>query len=144
MLKTIIDTEFLFLYDINSCSNLHLPYWKYNRFSLEDINDDKCKVEFRFLREDIYTLYDLMNIPEMFRCYNSVNVTRIEGLYILFKRYSYPNRYLNLIPMFVRPVPQLSMPDNHVINFIYERWYHLLTSFNQPWLSLANLNRYAD
>ena len=39
--KTNNETEFLLLYDINSCSNLHLPYWKYDRFSFEDMNDDK-------------------------------------------------------------------------------------------------------
>ena len=51
--KTINDTEFLLLYDNNSCSNLHLPYWKYDRFSLEEMNDVERKAEFRFLREDI-------------------------------------------------------------------------------------------
>ena len=39
--KTNNETEFLLLYDINSCSNLHLPYWKYDRFSFDDMNDDK-------------------------------------------------------------------------------------------------------
>ena len=43
--KTVNDTEFLLLFDINSCSNLHLPYWKYDRFSLGDMNDDECKAE---------------------------------------------------------------------------------------------------
>ena len=56
--KPINDIEFLFLYDINSCSNLHLSYWKYDRFSLEDMKDDECKAEVRFLREGICTLYD--------------------------------------------------------------------------------------
>ena len=142
--KTINDTEFLLLYDIDSCSNLHLPYWKYDCFSLEDMNDNECKTEFRFLREDIYTLHDIMNIPEMFTCYNGVKVTGIEGLCILLKRYSYPNKYLDLISKFGRPVPQLCMISDHVMNFIYERWHHLLTSFNQPWLSPANLKRYPD
>ena len=82
--KTINDTEFLLLCDINSCSNLHLPYWKYDHFSLENMNDNKCKVEFRFLREGIYTLHD-MNITEMFTCYNGVKVTII-GFCILLKR----------------------------------------------------------
>ena len=80
--KTINETQFLLLYDINSCSNLHLPYWKYDRFSLEDMNDDECRAEVRFLREDIYTLHDIMNIPEMLTCYNDVKVTGIEGLCI--------------------------------------------------------------
>ena len=108
------------------------------------MNEDECKAECSFLREDIYTLYDIMNIPEMFTCYNGVTVTGIEGLCILLKRYSYPNRYLDLKPTFGRPVPQLCMIANHVMNFIYERWHHLLTFFNQPWLSPANLKRYAD
>ena len=49
------------------------------------------------------------------------------SLYSTFKRYSYPNRYLDLIPRFGRPVRQLCMIANHVMNFIYERWHHLLT-----------------
>ena len=87
---------------------------------------------------------NIMNIPEMFTCYNGVKVTGTEGLCILLKRYSYPNRCLDLIPTFGRAVPQLYMIANHVMSFIYERWHHLLTSFTRPWLSPANLKRYAD
>ena len=126
--QTINDTHFVLLYDINSCSNLRLPYWIYDLFSLEDMNDDKCKAEFRFLREDIYSLHD-MNIPGLFTCYYGVKVTRLEALCILLKRYSYPSRCLDLIPRFGWPVPQLCMIANHVMNFIYEIWYHFLTSF---------------
>ena len=93
--------------------------------------------EFRFLRVDIYTLNDITNIPEIFTSHNGVKVTVIEGLCILLKRYSYPNRYLDLIPTFGRPVPQLCLIANHAMTFIYERWHHLLTSFNQPWLPPA-------
>ena len=50
--KTINDTEFLLLYDVSLCSNLHLPYRKYDCFLLEDMNDDECKAEFRFLKEE--------------------------------------------------------------------------------------------
>ena len=69
---------------------------------------------------------------------------RNRGPKILLKRYSYPYRYLDLIPRLGRPVPELCMIANHVMNFIYERWHHLLTSINQPWLCLANLKRYAN
>ena len=85
------------------------------------MNGDECEAEFRFLREDIYTLHDIMNIPEMLTCYNGVKVTGIEGLCILLKRCSYPYRYLGLTPRFGRPVPQFCMIVNHVMNFIYER-----------------------
>ena len=108
------------------------------------MNEDECNEEFRFLREDIYTLHAIMNIPEMFTCYNGVKVIGIEDVCILLKRYFYPNRYLDLILRFGRPVPQLCMIANHVMNFIYERWNHLVTSFKQPCLRPANLKRYAD
>ena len=101
------------------------------------MNYNECEAEFRFLRVDIYTLNDITNIPEIFTSHNGVKVTVIEGLCILLKRYFYPNRYLDLIPMFGRPVPQLCLIANHVMTFIYERWHHLLTSFNQPWLPPA-------
>ena len=39
--KRINDTEFLLLYDMSSCLNLHPPYWKYDRSSLEDMNNDE-------------------------------------------------------------------------------------------------------
>ena len=48
----------------------------------------KFKAEFRLLREYVFTLHDIMNIPEMFTCYNGVKVTGIESLCILLKRYS--------------------------------------------------------
>ena len=83
--KIINDTGFLLLYDIYSCSDLHLSYWKYDRFSLEDMNDNEYEVEFLFLREDIYTLHDIINIPGMFTCYNGAKVRRIKGLWILLK-----------------------------------------------------------
>ena len=115
--KTINDTKFLLLYEMNLCSYLHLPYWKYDHFSLEDMNDNKCKAEFRFLRQDIHTLHNIINIPEMLTCCNGVKVSGID-VCILLKRYSYTNRYLNLIPRSGRLVPQLCMIANHMMNFI--------------------------
>ena len=50
------------------------------------MNDDECKVDFKFLRQDIYTLHDIINNSEIFTCYNGVKVTGKEGLCILLKR----------------------------------------------------------
>ena len=54
----INDEEFLLLREINQQSSLHacLPYWKYERFNLEDIEDDECEVEMRFKKDDIIVL----------------------------------------------------------------------------------------
>ena len=138
------DSEFVLLYDINSSSNLCLPYWRYDRFNIEDMNDDECKSEFRFLKDDIYTLKEIMNIPDVFTCYNGLKVSGIESLCILLKRYAYPNRYSDLIPRFGRPVPQLCIIANHTMNFVYDNWNYLLHSFNQQWLSPDHLQKYAN
>ena len=36
------------LYDLNRSTNLNLPYWDYERFDLDRMNDDECIAEFRF------------------------------------------------------------------------------------------------
>lgn len=48
-----------------------------------------------------------------------------------------------MVPLFSRPIPQICMITNNVMNFIYDRWRHLLLDLNQPWLSRANLERFA-
>ena len=48
------------------------------------------------------------------------------------------------MPRFDRPVPQLPMITNMVIDDIYERYGNLLLSLDQPWLCGANLKSFAD
>ncbi len=55
------------------------------------------------------------------------------------KRFAYPCRYVDLIPRFARPISQLCMACNLVTDMIYNRFNHLLTDLNQPWLSQQNL-----
>ena len=47
----IDDAEFLLLYDLNTAKSPDLPYWKCEPFDLENMSDDECKTEFRFLQE---------------------------------------------------------------------------------------------
>ena len=82
-LNLINEEEFLLLYDINSSKNPDLPYWQYSNFDLESMNDDECKAEFRFLKNDIYILQELLGIPDEYRCYNRVVVPGIEATCIL-------------------------------------------------------------
>lgn len=135
----INDEEFVLLYDINTAKSPDLPYWSYDPFILDNMSDDECKTEFRFLRNDIYRLKDAMNFPDTFKCYNGLKFDAMEGLCIFLKRFAYPCRYLDLIPRFARPVPQLCLIINLVMNHVYGHWNHLLSTFNQPWLSPDNL-----
>ena len=86
----IDDTEFTLLYDLHRSKNPDIPHWSFEKFDLELLNEDVCKTECRFYRNDIYALADVLDLPDEIHCYNNVNINSIEGLCILLKRFSYP------------------------------------------------------
>ena len=104
---------------------------------------DECKAEFRMWKDDVYTLVDIFGFPAQFKFYNRVVVDSVEATCICLRRLAYPCRYSDLIHRFARPVPQLSMISNLVMDEIYQRYGHLLRSMDQPWLSRENLAMFA-
>ena len=142
----------MLLYDLNTSRNIDLPYWSYKEFDLDTLSDDECRSEFRFLKNDIYHLAEILQIPNQVRCYNRIVADGIEALCIFLKRFAYPCRYADMqicryadmLPRFARPVPQFCMISNEIMNFIYETQHHRLRSFDQLWLSPENLQNYAD
>ena len=116
----------------------------YEKFDLDSMEEDECKTEFRFQKNDIYRLVEVLQLPAQFTCYNGTVYDSIEAMCILLKRFAYPCRYLDLIPRFARPVPQLSMISNHLLQFLYDHWNRLLTNMQQNWLTRNNLQIFAD
>lgn len=140
----LIDAEeFALLYDINKPKNSDIPYSNYDRFDLDKMTDDECKTEFRFFKNDIYNLVDVLALPAKYICYNGLNVDPVEALCILLKRFAYPCRYVDMIPRFARPEPQLCMISNLVMNDLYQTHDHLLTNLHQDWLSPIHLEEFA-
>ena len=45
---------------------------------------------------------------------------------------------------FVRPVPQLYMISNAVLDFLFNNWGHLLRTFQQNWLLQQHLEHFAN
>ena len=133
--------ECLLLYDAHSPQNPDIPYWSYERFNLDLMTDDECKTEFRFYKNDIYDLSEVLNIPYR---YNSVNADRTEAFCVFLKKFAYPCRYVDLIPRFARPEPQLCMMSNAVMNSICTSWRHLLLDLNQPCLGHAHLQTFTE
>ena len=125
------------LFDLHTAKSPDLPYWKYNEFDLDKLSDDECMTEFRFLKDHIYTLVDAMKIPDSKKFYNGLTVDRVEAFCIFLKRYEYPCRYLDIMPRLCRPVPQLCMVSNAVMNFLYNQWNYLLSTFDQPSLTIS-------
>ena len=129
--KVISKEEFLPLYDINQPRTPEFPYWKYNAFDLDSLNETECEAEFRFLKSDIYTLSWTFNLSDDVHLYNGTIVNSIEALCILLKRFAYPCRFGDKVPLLARPTPQLSMITNHMFDLIFYQYSHLLTDLNQ-------------
>ena len=70
----IDDEELLLLMPIYR-RDLHvgLPYSLYYHFSIFDMRDDECEVEFHFKKEDIFRLAAALQLPDKFKCQNSLS-----------------------------------------------------------------------
>ena len=80
MIKT---EEFLLLYDVNTSKNKDLCYSCYENFDVDEMNDDECLEEFRFFKNDIFLLAELLNLPQTRRTYNIVPVDSVETSFCL-------------------------------------------------------------
>ena len=82
----------------------------------------KCKAEFRVEKRDLPTLREVLGIPPAFKCPQRTICDGMEGLCMLLKRLAYPCRYSDMITRFGRPVPELCMITNRVMDFIWCTW----------------------
>lgn len=114
------DEEFLLLHDLNRSNNLDLPYDSYPDLTFDDLEDDECLSEFRFLKSDLPLLAEEMGIPETVECYQRSLCSGLEALCILLKRHSYPWRYSDMVARFAKPAPVLCMINNYMIDYIYQ------------------------
>ena len=100
--ENIIDADkFLLLYDANKSKPIY-PYWKYNTFDVGMINDEQSFIDFRFGKNDLYTLLDVFNVTNRIIASQGTVCSDIETLCILLKRLAFPCRYSNMTPMFGR------------------------------------------
>ena len=140
---SIDNTEFALLYDLNSSENLEIPYGKYGCFDLDSMTDDECKAEFRFFKNDIYLMGEVLDIPDTMKCPNGVLVDGMEALSVLLKRFAYPCRFADVVARFGRPVPQFCMIAKRMMDYVFDEHSHVLPQLNQPWLSRDRLRHFA-
>lgn len=140
----IDDDEFIMLYDINKSRNPDFPYWNYDVFDLDKLSDDECNANFRFLKNDIYNLVEVLEIPNVVRCSNRQIIDPVEALCILLRRLAYPCRFGDIVPIFGRSVPELSNITSVMMTHMHNNYGHKLTNMNQPWLAPPRLQEFAD
>ena len=142
--ENVIDSnEFILLYDANMFKDIY-PYWKYSHFDMRTFDGEQCIVDFRFSKTHLYTLLDVLNVPDRVVTVHATVSEDIEALCILLKRLSFPCRYTDMTPMFGRNLTELCLIYNTTINLIYEKNNHILSNWNQPMLAPQQLQLYAD
>lgn len=104
----------------------------------------RTKMQLNVEKGDIPSLVDALRMPPIFKCPNGTVCDGTEGLCIVLKRFAYPCRYSDMIPIFGRSVPEISMISNEVIDWIYNTHHHRITQWNHPILDPASLQTYAD
>ena len=60
----IPDEEFVLLCDLHTSKKLDHPYWSYSEFDLQNWSDAEWRSELRFLKGDLYRLFEVFDIPE--------------------------------------------------------------------------------
>ena len=102
--------------------------------------------EFFFRKNDIKKLQRALKLQNKIVCYlyNDLNVGATDVLCVLLKRPAYPCRYADMIPRFGRPVAQLCMIFNQVVDIVDQQWGRLLNDFNKLLLRLDLLESYTE
>lgn len=105
----IDEEEFLLLYEENTSKNPSFGNEDYNKFDFNSIDPATSKADFRVEKNDLSMLKEALNIPDQIVCHQSSICDGMEALCKVLKRLAYPCRYSDMIPLFARPVPVLSM-----------------------------------
>ena len=112
-------------------------------FSLDKFGEPETLANFRFSKAEIHQLVAAFRLPTVIRTNNKLKVSGVEALCILLRRLSYPGRLEDLIPMFGRTESQLSRIVAHMVDYIYDRFSHLL-EFDEQRLTHAKLQEFAQ
>ena len=135
----IYDDEFVVLYDLYASKNPDFPYESYAPFDLEELDESETFAEFRFGKQDIRILKEVLLIPDTITCSQCSVCDGLEGLCMLLKQLSYPCRYGDMVHRFAKPVPVLSMITNQMIDFVYNVHTNRVLNWDHEVLSPVNL-----
>ena len=112
-------------------------------YNFDQMDESECLAEFRVRKQDITLLANVFRLPVTIRCPQRTTCDRAEGLCMLLKRFSYPCRYLDMAHRFARPVPEISMITNIVMDHIFLSHGHRISQWNFDVLSPPMLQEYA-
>ena len=141
---SITDEELFLLLEEDKKRNTKFPCWNYEKFEMSSWNEDECWTDFRFNHQDLYRSKTALDLPDRMVAYNRQTFKGMEGLCLMLRRLAFPCRFSDLITGYGRHVAQLWIIYNHMIDHIYDTFWHLLKSFDQNWLLRPYLQSFAD
>ena len=118
----IDDAEFALLHDANMSKPV-FPYSKYERFNIDNWEDEECWTELRFGKKDLESMRSNFQIPDEIVCSKRTACDAMEGMCSLLKRLPYPCRYTDMVPRFGRAKPNWTLPYLKL-----STWFHLPTT----------------
>ena len=109
------------MYDLNRSTNyLDFPYEQYPLFDLHELQNNECLAEFRFHKNDLTILAEVLGIPDQFILEQRSVVGGMEALFMLLKRLTYLCRYSDMMHSFgQQPLSVLRLATNRVVEFVY-------------------------
>ena len=123
--ENVIDFyKFILLYDANMSKHIY-SYQKYSHFDTRTFGDEQCIVDFRFSKTHLYTLLDVLNIPDRVVTVQGTVWEDIETLCILLKRLSFPCCYTHMTTMFGRNPAEMCLIYNTMVSLIYQNHSHI-------------------
>ena len=101
-------------------------------------------LDFPVDKRNIALLVEALRVSPIFKCSNGTICDGTEGLCIVLKRFAYPCRYSDMMPIFRRSVPELSLICNKVTDWIYNTHGYKVTRCNHGILNPPLIATYAD
>ena len=109
------------------------------------IDDEQSFIDFRFGKNDLYTVLDVFNIPNRVIASQGTTCSDIEALCTLLKMLAFPCRYSDMMtPIFGRNMTEMCLIYNKMVDHIYQQHAEKLNNWNQPMLVPGQLQIYAD
>lgn len=140
MLEELDDEDALLLLQANQSDVDLSRNRKPPRLDISLLSNSECMKRFRFNHAGIRSLQEHLRIPEQYICVNRTTATGLEGLLVLLRRLTYPNRLCELVNEFGRSNTELSLIFNTVLEDIYDRFSHKLNDLTAQWVDVQRFS----
>ncbi len=101
---------------------------KVDKFDINNFNNAQCKALFRFAKDDLLELTELLVLPQQYVGQNGIVWSPLKGTCMLLRRLCYPGCLLDLAPYFGRSVPECSLIVNNMLADVHHRFNYLMSS----------------